>query len=117
MDLTLMIGPADRGQKLRMAEVAQDLAAVLGFDFGPSPGTEDLHGGTEVAQARLQWESGDNEPWNSHPILLDFAVTEPPELPYAHALFDRLESLRRYRLVLLVDHACARSTHFPCASW
>ncbi|SCL36859.1 hypothetical protein GA0074692_4472 [Micromonospora pallida] len=94
-----------------------DLEVVLGFKLSPErTGKEMFLGGDDRGHAWLTWEPEDWEPFQSHPFTLDIATSEP-EVPYVTSLFERLAGLGRYRVILLLDHACVRSTHFPCEEW
>ncbi|MFC4018903.1 hypothetical protein ACFOW4_13250 [Micromonospora sp. GCM10011542] len=117
MDKNLMIGAADLGWKPTVGQVVKDLEVVLGFKLSQTPSAEDMFlGGDDSARAWLTWEPDDREPFESHPFVLDIATSQP-EVAYVTALFDRLADLGRYRVILLIDHACFRSTHFPCDQW
>lgn len=112
-----MIGPADPGWEPTLPDVARDVASVLGHDLSPVPGDDMFQGGTDTSYAWLSLERSDEEPFRSHSFDLEFSAPGEPDEALANALFDRLADLGRYRLILLLDHACVRSTHFPCEQW
>lgn len=116
MDMTLLLGPADPRWSPSLAEVAQDFSRVLGFSLDPVPGKEMLQGGSSTAHAWLTEEPEEHEPFRSHPFNLD-VTTSQDEVTFANALFDTVAEIGQYRVVLLLDSACARSTHFPCKKW
>ncbi|RKN32336.1 hypothetical protein [Micromonospora musae] len=117
MDKTLLLGAASPDWDPQMSEVVADLEVVLGFRLFPKPAGEEMFlGGDDRGHAWLTLEWEDFEPFRSHPFNLDVTTSEP-ELPYVTSLFERLADLARYRVILLLDHACIRSTHFPCEAW
>lgn len=117
MDMALLIGSAGRERELSLAEMARELAEVLGFDLEKLPDRELFHGGNDSGHAWLRYQPKDEEPFLSHPFLVDVVHPGGPPLPYVNELFDRLIGLGRYRLILLIDFDCVRSTHFPCQDW
>ena len=117
MDTTIMIGPADLDAEPSLADVARDVASVLGHPLAPVPGDEMFQGGTDTSYAWLTREGSDEEPFRSHFIDLELSAPRERDESYANVLFDRLADLERYRLILVVDHGCVRSTHFPCEEW
>ncbi|PZF86599.1 hypothetical protein [Micromonospora deserti] len=117
MEMTVLLGAADPGWEPCLDEVARELAVVLGFDIVRAPSGEEMFlGGDDSVRVWLTSEPQEDEPHHSHPFILDFTTNEPG-MPYAQSLFDRLANLGRYRLVLVIDHDCVRSTHFPCEDW
>ncbi|GAA0517333.1 hypothetical protein Ade02nite_84370 [Paractinoplanes deccanensis] len=99
-----------------MSEVAEVLKDVLGYSLEFLPDDEMYYGGTEDERAWLTEYRSPDEPFRSHPFDLEFHTTGPEE-PFAHALFDRLAALGRYRLLLTFDDECVRATHFPRDEW
>jgi hypothetical protein len=98
--------------------VAQDVVSVLGHDLAPVTGRDMYQGGSDRSYAWLYSDGPDDlEPSRSHPFDLDLATPHDPEVPFANAVFDRLAELGRYRLILIIEDACVRSTHFPCEQW
>ena len=112
-----MLGIVDSGWAPSLAELAREISPVLGHELVEVNDGTMFHGGTDLTHAWLTRDSFDNEPFVSHPFDLELAVPHEPEEPFMHALFDRLEALNRYRMILLFDSDCVRSTHFPCADW
>jgi hypothetical protein len=117
MEMSVLLGAADPGWNPRIEDVAQEVAVALGFAVVPAPSGETTFlGGDNSVRVWLTSEPQSEEPHRTHPFILDFTTNEP-ELPYASRLFDRLAAPGRYRLILLVNHDCVRSTHFPCQNW
>ncbi|GIE91435.1 hypothetical protein [Actinoplanes regularis] len=118
MDREFLIGAAEPDGKPDLAELVRDLTEVLGFELAELPDQEMFHGGDDTGHAWLKpgWRDPD-EPYPSHPYQLDIAYPSGPELPYLNGLFDRLHALGRYRLIMLINGDCVRSTHFPCDEW
>jgi hypothetical protein len=91
---------------------------VLGHELTPVAGQDMYQGGNDKTYAWVSYEDRpDGGPFRSHPSDLDLSVPRDPEVPFANAVFDRLAEVGRYRLILLLDSACVRSTHFPCEQW
>jgi hypothetical protein len=116
MDKSIMFGPADLGWAPTLADVGEQMSAVLGFPVGPVTGGESLHGYSDSTHAWLTFGQADNEPFRSHPY--DLAVSTGGDVePILHALYDRLAEQGRWRLMLIFHDECVRSTHFPCDEW
>src|SRR4051812_8993987 len=116
MDITFLLGPVDPHLNPSLEEMAQELKTMLGFSLEPVAEKEMFQGGSASGHAWLTEDPEENEPFLSHPFNLDVATNED-ELAYANGIFDILAQSGRLRAVLLVDSACVRSTHFPCANW
>ncbi len=116
MDKSILFGLVAPGPEPSLAELAPEMSEVLGYPLEPVPGQEMFHGGTDTGHGWLTRRNADNEPFRSHPFDLEFTTTEAEE-PFALKLFDRLAESGRYRLMLVIEAECVRSTHFPCDEW
>jgi hypothetical protein len=118
MDMAMLIGMVDERWRPGLADAAREFGTLIGFDLVQLPGREMYTGGTDHARAWLTWDPEENEPFRSHPYNLELAAggMEDP-LRYVDGLFERLAGDGRFRIVLLIDQGCVRSTHFPCDQW
>ncbi|MBU2670034.1 hypothetical protein KOI35_41670 [Actinoplanes bogorensis] len=117
MEKSIMLGILDAAWAPSLAELAREISPALGHDLVEVDGGTMFHGGTDRTHAWLTRDHATNEPFVSHPFDLELSVPHEPEEPFMHDLFDRLKEQNRYRLILVLDHACARSTHFSCSDW
>ncbi|WP_436523263.1 hypothetical protein [Actinoplanes sp. HUAS TT8] len=111
LDVSIYIGVTEPG--IGPAELARELAPLLGYELVDRPASDLFEGGDLSGHAWLRVRATGHEPDLTYPFELELSYTEGPLVPYAEGLFDRLLRTGRFRLALVAGDDCLRSTHLP----
>ncbi|GAB3189054.1 hypothetical protein GCM10027259_59200 [Micromonospora palomenae] len=117
-DVDLLVGTAEPDSAPSLKPFARDVAAVLGLEGLRVVGDpEYVIGDGEDFKVWLSFRPEDEEPSLSHPFWLEVAAEMDAEYEVGRRVFQMLADSGRFRVMLLLDHDCVRSTHFPCGNW
>ncbi|MER7888677.1 hypothetical protein ABTX15_02500 [Micromonospora sp. NPDC094482] len=117
MDTTLLLGVTQAGELPPLEQFAPVVAGTLGVELVERTGDwRHFFGWGENFAVWLNTEPDPEEPFRSHPFCLD--VSNPDgTAELGMRFFDQLANSGRFRVMLLLNHDCVRSTHFPCEDW
>ncbi|MFF3865551.1 hypothetical protein [Micromonospora sp. NPDC001898] len=117
MEVELMLGVLD-GPAPRLDEMARQLGQVLGFDLEREGSGEEMYsGGDSLWRVWITFDPADLEPFKTHSYTLEIGFLGHSALDQVESLYERLAAIGRYRIMLIVDHGCRRSTHTPCEDY
>ncbi|TNH30525.1 hypothetical protein FHG89_06495 [Micromonospora orduensis] len=118
MDVELLLGWADGPGGGSIDSLVPELASLLGVEY------EEVQSGSRTFLAFhkdfkmwVSYRPEGEEPSLSHPFTLELGIRRGEEGEVGNRIYQRLVDTGRFRVVLLQDAACVKSTHFPCADW
>ncbi|WP_406068507.1 hypothetical protein [Micromonospora sp. NBC_01638] len=118
MDVDLLLGMAGPDTPPSLERFAPEVAEVLGVELVEVPSSRrTFFGQSEEFRAWLAFHPESEEPSLSHPFVLELGAEMGAEVEVGTRVFQELADSGRFRVVLLLDHDCVRSTHFPCEDW
>ncbi|SCG67092.1 hypothetical protein [Micromonospora halophytica] len=118
MDVDLLLGAAEQGVVPGLDRVAAEVAEVLDVELREvSSSQRTFLGEDRRMRAWLSFHPEEKEPSLSHPFVLEVAAEQGAEEKVGLSVFEKLAKSGRFRVVLLLDSDCVRSTHFPCEDW
>ncbi|MET8197952.1 hypothetical protein [Micromonospora taraxaci] len=118
MDVDLLLGKSGPEAPPLLEQFAPQVAAVLGVELVEKTGSwRHFFGRGEDFVVWLDVDPDTKEPFLSHPFVLEVSAPRGAEAKVGTRLFQKLADTGRFRVMLLLDHDCVRSTHFPCEDW
>lgn len=118
MDVGLLLGRVDNVSGDPLDSLIPELTALLGVQFQEvRSGGRTFLAHAEEFKVWVSYEPEDEEPSLSHPFQLELATEKGCETEVGERLYEQLAETGRFRVVLLVDFDCVKSTHLPCDSW
>ncbi|MEU4552986.1 hypothetical protein EV382_3680 [Micromonospora violae] len=117
METTLLLGPVEADGLPPLEQVALTVAGIIGVELVERAGDQrHFFGADDNFAVWLDTDPDTDEPFRSHPFCLD--VSNPSATAeLGTRLFHQLADSGRFRVLLILNHDCVRSTHFPCEDW
>jgi len=118
MDVELLLGCLRNGSGDSLDSLVRELAALFGVQFEEVPrGWRTFLAFAEEFKVWVSYRPDDEEPWLSHPFLLELATEKGREAEVGEHVYQKLADTGRYRVALMLDGHCLRSSHVPCEDW
>ncbi|MFE9202040.1 hypothetical protein [Micromonospora sp. NPDC007230] len=139
MDVEIVLGRLDDVGGDPLESLVAELAALFGVQFhdvtkghrtffayvppvdGPTREAALRYGvgaaGTEEFEVSVTYWPRDDEQPLSHPFHLDLTTEKLREAEVGEQVYQKLADTGRYRVALMLDDHCLRSSHVPCEDW
>ncbi|MFI7609490.1 hypothetical protein ACIBTV_30860 [Micromonospora sp. NPDC049366] len=118
MDVQLLLGRVDGVGGGHLDPLVLELAELFGVRFRDvTDGWPTFLANTEGFKVWVSHRPDDEEPWLSHPFLLDLATEKGREVEVGEQVYQKLVGTGRYRVALLLDGRCLRSSHVSWEDW
>lgn len=118
MDVELLLGRLENVGGDSLDSLVRELAALFGVQFDEVPrGRPTFLALAEEFKVWVSHRPDDEEPWFSHPFLLELATEKGREAEVGEQVYQKLADTGRYRVALMLNGHCLRSSHVPCEDW